>query len=35
MYIVDDICYAGNTSDEIKIISAKASLRGGILLVTF
>jgi hypothetical protein len=34
MYIVNDICYAGDKSDEIKIASAKA-LRGGILLVTF
>ena len=34
MYIVDDICYAGSKSDEIKVIDAKA-LRGGMLLVTF
>jgi hypothetical protein len=34
MYIVNNICYAGNKSDEIKIAAAKA-LRGGILLVTF
>jgi hypothetical protein len=34
MYIVDDICYAGNQADEIRVESAKP-LRGGMLLVTF
>lgn len=34
MYIVDDICYAGEKTEEIKVKEAKA-LRGGMLLVTF
>ena len=34
MYIVDNICYAGKNSEEIKIQEAKA-LKGGMLLVTF
>lgn len=34
MYIVDDICYAGEKPEEIKVKEAKA-LRGGMLLVTF
>ena len=34
MYIVDDICYAGNKEQEIKVLDACA-LNGGVLLVTF
>ena len=34
MYIIDDICYAGNNEDEIKIVDAKP-LKGRMLLVTF
>ncbi len=34
MYIIDDICYAGELTDNIKITEAKP-LRGGIMLVTF
>lgn len=34
MYIVDDICYAGEKKEGIKVKEAKA-IRGGILLVTF
>ena len=34
MYIVDDICYAGELSDNIKVTEAKP-LRGGMMLVTF
>ena len=34
MYVIDDICYAGELVDDIKITGAKP-LRGGILLVTF
>lgn len=34
MYIIDDICYAGEKNADIRIKSAKA-LRGGMLLVTF
>ncbi len=34
MYIMDDICYAGEMTDGIKITEAKP-LRGGVMLVTF
>ena len=34
MYIVDDVCYAGELSDNIKVTEAKP-LRGGMMLVTF
>ena len=34
MYIVNEICYAGEMQDGIKIIEAKP-LRGGMMLVTF
>ena len=34
MYIVNDICYAGEIQDGIKVTEAKP-LRGGMLLVTF
>lgn len=34
MYIVNDICYASEKSQEIKVREAKP-LRGGMLLVTF
>jgi hypothetical protein len=34
MYIKDDICYAGEYKDGIKVTEAKV-LRGAILLVTF
>ena len=34
MYIKDDICYAGELSDEIEIIEAQ-SLNGRMILVTF
>lgn len=34
MYIVNDICYAGELHDQIKVIEAKP-LRGGMMLVTF
>ena len=34
MYIVDDICYAGEETPEIKVKEARA-LRGGMLLLTF
>lgn len=34
MYIVDDICYAGELIDGIKVTEAKP-LRGGMMLVTF
>lgn len=34
MYIVDDICYAGELTDDIKVAEAKP-LRGGMMLVTF
>lgn len=34
MYIVDDICYAGEKTEGIKVKEAEA-LRGGMLLVTF
>ena len=34
MYIVNEICYAGEMQDGIKVIEAKP-LRGGMLLVTF
>lgn len=34
MYIVDGICYAGNSTEEIKVQDAKP-LRGGMVLVTF
>ena len=34
MYILNDICYAGEMTSEIKVTEVKP-LRGGILLVTF
>ena len=34
MYIVDDICYAGELRENIKVTEAKP-LRGGMMLVTF
>ena len=34
MYIVNDICYAGEMRDGIKVTEAKP-LRGGMMLVTF
>ena len=34
MYILNDICYAGELRDGIKVTEAKP-LRGGMLLVTF
>lgn len=34
MYIKDDICYAGELTENIKIVEAKP-LRGRMLLVTF
>ncbi|MBR1393200.1 MAG: DUF2442 domain-containing protein [Ruminococcus sp.] len=34
MYIKDDICYAGEFKDGIKVTDVKP-LRGGIMLVTF
>ena len=34
MYILDDICYAGELQEGIKVSEVKA-LRGGMLLVTF
>ena len=34
MYVLNDICYAGEMQDSIKITEAKP-LRGGIMLVTF
>lgn len=34
MYIIDDICYAGEATPDIKIKEA-AVLRGGMLLLTF
>lgn len=34
MYIVDDICYAGNPCDEVRVVQA-TPLKGGMLLVLF
>ncbi|MCM1082478.1 MAG: DUF2442 domain-containing protein [Clostridium sp.] len=34
MYIMNDICYAGELTDGIKVTEVKP-LRGGIMLVTF
>ena len=34
MYILDDICYAGEMQDGIKVTEAKP-LRGGMMLVMF
>jgi hypothetical protein len=34
MYIVDDVCYAGELTDDIKVTEAKP-LRGGMMLATF
>lgn len=34
MYIVDDICHAGNPDAEVRVVEAKP-LVGGMLLVTF
>ena len=34
MYIIDDVCYAGEATPDIKVKEA-AMLRGGMLLITF
>ena len=34
MYVLNDICYAGEMQDGIKVTEAKP-LRGGMMLVTF
>ena len=34
MYILNDVCYAGEFQDGIKVTEAKP-LRGGMMLVTF
>lgn len=34
MYIIDDICYAGNPCEEVRVVDAKP-LKGGMLLVLF
>ncbi len=34
MYIIDDICYAGEATPDIKVKEATV-LRGGMLLITF
>ena len=34
MYIIDDVCYAGEAVPDIKVKDATA-LRGGMLLITF
>ena len=34
MYIIDDVCYAGEKTQNIKVKEAKV-LRGGMLLLTF
>ena len=34
MYIKDDICYAGELQENIKVTEAKP-LRGGMMLITF
>ena len=34
MYIMNDICYAGEFTEDIRVTEAKP-LRGGIMLVTF
>lgn len=34
MYIVDDICYAGNPCEEVRVVEAKP-LQGSMLLVLF
>lgn len=34
MYIIDDICYAGEMQEGIKVTAVKP-LRGGMMLVTF
>ena len=34
MYIVNDICYAGELEDDIKVAAVKP-LRGGMMIVTF
>ena len=34
MYIIDDVCYAGEAVPDIKVKEA-AVLRGGMLLITF
>ena len=34
MYVLDDICYAGEFRENIKVVEAKP-LRGGMMLVTF
>ena len=34
MYIMNDICYAGEMQEDIKVMDVK-SLRGGMMLVTF
>lgn len=34
MFILNDICYAGELTEDIRVVEAKP-LRGGLLLVTF
>ena len=34
MYIIDDVCYAGEATPDIKVKTATV-LRGGMLLLTF
>ena len=34
MYVLNDICYAGEFREDIKVVEAKP-LRGGMMLVTF
>lgn len=34
MYVIDDICYAGSPTEEVRIAEAKP-LQGGMLLVSF
>lgn len=34
MYVIDDVCYAGEATEDIKVKSASV-LRGGMLLITF
>ena len=34
MYIIDDVCYAGEATPDIKVKAATV-LRGGMLLITF
>lgn len=34
MYVIDDICYAGNPGQDVRVMEAKP-LRGGMLLLLF